>query len=124
MPVVVNWNDEAHTIILTTITDPWGWDELFAAGQQVRAMLDASAHPVALINDFTQTHTLPPQPIIKLRQLADHLPADTEVTFMVGVRTLLGEIAVDTYSRVFSRLQMVPTVAEALDQLAARRDTA
>ncbi|MBN1965643.1 MAG: hypothetical protein JW910_13415 [Anaerolineae bacterium] len=121
MPVTVEWVDDAHSILLAHVADPWTWDDLFAAGDQASSLVGSVSHPVALVNDFTGTSRTPPNPITRLRELAEHLPTYTERTYMVGIHTLLGEIAVTTYSRVFGALELVPTLEEAYQRITARR---
>ncbi len=45
MGITVEWQDEAHGIVLVTYTEPWTWDAYFAASKQANALIVESDIP-------------------------------------------------------------------------------
>ncbi len=68
MGVAVKWDNEQHTTLLYTFTDPWDWGDYDLAAHLGRKMMDDSPHKVAIIIDLIGTQNLARGAIQRLSQ--------------------------------------------------------
>lgn len=127
MPVSVAWTNTQQTVAQATVAEPWTWQDLFDADQQVRAMLEAVEHDVVVIVDFTRSHYVPPRPVAQLPRFAEGRHPREKALIVVGLTTTLGQIATQIFSRVYRHVRYADTPAAAqklLEQLGFAVDTA
>ena len=60
MPVTVEWDDAAHTIVRYTFAGDWEWEDFLALREQVDVMLDSVEQPVGVILHIPDLKALPP----------------------------------------------------------------
>ncbi|MBN1965644.1 MAG: hypothetical protein JW910_13420 [Anaerolineae bacterium] len=121
MAVDVRWADDARTIILIRVQNPWTWLDLLNAAHDAHGMIDAAGHPVAVIYDYSDTATVPGDPILQLPKLAQARHPQETITVAVDVDTSLGQAAVSVYSNVYHRVHFASTLADAYALIAQLR---
>lgn len=83
------WDDHAQSILYTTFTNPWTWEEyddfLFALSEMVNTV----SHRVDLIQDLRHGQHYPPGGPDHMRQLVTLLPQHVQSVVIVGPNDLL-----------------------------------
>lgn len=84
MPIVLNWEDDARTILRHTYRGKWTVAEFYEAVDGSRSLLLDVAHPVDLIIDMREGPN-PPKGITPAYQYADRkVPANQRLIVMVN----------------------------------------
>lgn len=99
MPVTVQWENESHTLIRYVYSGAWTWEEMYAAVEQVNAMLDTVDYKVFFITDMAGVTKNPPGMISHIRnamQLRHPNSGSTVVitqnTFLVALYNILSSV--------------------------------
>lgn len=59
MPVTIEWDNEEPTVIRTTFTQPWQWEDYQDAIDRILVMCRETTARVDMITDFTHGGTFP-----------------------------------------------------------------
>jgi hypothetical protein len=120
MGVNVSWGQADKAYLLVEFATNWTWQEFYAAGTQVRTLLQEVDRKIPLIVDFSQTHQLP-------RGILTHFPAAIQndhpkrgAIYFVGVDTVLGAVGrmlSRMYPKAAATASVVPTRAIAIQQI-------
>lgn len=125
MPAYAVWDDEAHTIMLHTLTDPLEADDATQCMRRMFAMIGKEDHPVDMIVDRTQRKGIVPHAIRIMREEVESY-APPNYRFMVmatrdhAIR-LLYSSARRVLPRIMGNLHFASTVAEARQKIAELR---
>ncbi len=85
MPISVNWEDEAKTIICYHFQSKWTWDEFFAARDQALSMIDTVSHKVGVIMNTPPNIALPADVLThSLASLRHTHPNTVMIVFIAG----------------------------------------
>ena len=60
MPVSMRWEDDAHTLLHATFTDPWTWSQYLNNSNEMVKHLEAADHPLDIILDLSACKQVPP----------------------------------------------------------------
>jgi hypothetical protein len=94
MPIVVEWANPEHTVLLYRVMEQWTWDDFHDANQLSQEMLTSVDHPVDMICDFSTSQTIPPRVLSNIgRALRQKRPAHARQIVAVGVTGLLRNLA-------------------------------
>jgi hypothetical protein len=95
MPVSACWHDEACTILRLDIQSPWSLPELSAALTQCRSLMSSVEHPVDVIWDASQAHSLPQNMISHfiLHSEDAQVPSNQAAVIVIVRTTLLRSFA-------------------------------
>lgn len=130
MPVTVDWDDEARTIVRMNMIGSWTWEEAYAGADNGYAILDSVPYEVGVIIDFSQGAGLPPNAILNARNMIHRRHPRTGLTVFVGTNSMFTALW-NIFSRVYTLLArkqnsvFASSVDEARQILAAvyQRDT-
>jgi hypothetical protein len=59
LPVIIDWENEEHTIIRFTLRQRWMWSDVRAAKEQIDSMMSTVDHKVNLIVSNEHTNWMP-----------------------------------------------------------------
>jgi hypothetical protein len=60
MSIDSRWDNPQHTVILTTYSREWTWDEFREhESHEIGMMLESVSHPIVILSDMRNTHWLP-----------------------------------------------------------------
>ncbi|MBI5667213.1 MAG: hypothetical protein HZC41_04325 [Chloroflexi bacterium] len=95
MPVHIQWDDDAHTIIRTTGEGKWTWDEYHEAIQRTVQLMKSVNHSVDLIHVRLPSSTMPPgSPMPHYQHSLRLMPPNTGINVFVNAspfaRALMG----------------------------------
>ncbi|NWF69602.1 MAG: hypothetical protein HXY40_11000 [Chloroflexi bacterium] len=93
MAVGVTWDNEQHTILLYTFTDPWNWDDYDEAVRHAYALLESTPNRVATIIDFSCTQTLPRGAIKHMSIVAQQPHPKQSMMLIVGASPFIQAIS-------------------------------
>jgi hypothetical protein len=116
MGIAVMWDNEQHTTLLYAFHDPWDWGDYDEAMRQGARMLDSASQKVAVIVDFTETHTLPPGALKHMRATAEQLHPRQGALVIVGANPFIqaiGGILTRLYPQQSRELHNVKTLRQA-----------
>ncbi len=122
MPVSVNWDDNAHTLICFRIAGHWTWQEFNWAWLESVAMLNSVPHKVHTIIDIADNISVPPDLLTQSVNLVRLQPRNTGLAFIITNSGFLN-LLLATLKRIIPResayLRSVPNVEAARRTLAA-----
>jgi hypothetical protein len=120
MGINVSWGQTDKTYLLVEFAANWTWQDFYAAGTQVRALLQEVDTKIPLIVDFSQIHELP-------RGILTHFPAAIHndhprrgAIYFVGVDTVLsavGRMLSRMYPKAAATAFVLPTRALAIQHI-------
>jgi hypothetical protein len=99
MPIEVKWYDAEQTVILYDFSEHWTWDEMYAAVEQVTAMIASVPHRVDSIMNLTRTSIVPTGAIGHVKSLSGAI----QPNFGIGV-VLSRNTFIKTIFQMFSKL--------------------
>lgn len=126
MPVSVEWDDAAQTIIRWDYVSKWTWDvDVAAAYQNTVALMQSVSHPVSLIHDLSQSAGIPGGALTQAYRYSTGLPENWEISAVVGSGTfaeaLLGVFR-NLYGKLGARYYTAPTLDNARALIARHRE--
>src|SRR5690349_1763749 len=89
MPVNIEWDNEAKTIIHMEYVGHWTWEELYAATAKSTVMLDEIDHKADFIHDWLQSGGVPSNAIVHTKNLIEKRHARVGIVIMVWNNSLL-----------------------------------
>jgi hypothetical protein len=84
MSIVVNWDDDAHTIIRWDFAEKWSWDDFHEAFGTSMEMGQYSAHRIDVLANATQSPHMPLGTLSEFRRLDEHLPPPVKLIVVAG----------------------------------------
>lgn len=118
MIIVSEWDDEAHTILLTVLGDLWDWEDLHRHNTDVTtSMVVSVAHPVAIIIDLGQS-LLPSLDGFQdhVRRITErHRKLNIEIVVFVARQSEISTLLRDAH-RLYSTRDQHYTAAESVDK--------
>ncbi|NWF68280.1 MAG: hypothetical protein HXY40_04280 [Chloroflexi bacterium] len=124
MPVTVQWDDDAHTIIYFRLTAPWSWDDYEHGDQQVRALLDSVNHTVDIILDFASMGMLPLNSFPYIRRAAIDIHPNQGMVAILGINAflrMLGNAMEAVYPQIATTRRPAASKEEAYRMIAQAR---
>lgn len=109
MPVSVQWDDEAKTILRYTYQGQWTWQELYTAANEGNAMIEDLDYNVSCIIDLSSSRILPQNALVHGKNLNTRTPRNVEMNVVVGANALVRSV-VDAFMRVYSSLMKITKV--------------
>jgi hypothetical protein len=127
MTILVNWDNAEKTTILYTIHGRWTWEDLYAALNEGRGMMDSVSHDkVDFIVDMTDCKLLPENALSHFARMTTkpHLKNGRMVmagatTFVRALLNVLGRY--QGANENAKAVKAVPTLAEARSIITAYR---
>jgi hypothetical protein len=116
MGIAVTWDNEQHSTLLYSFHDPWDWTDYDEAMRTGAKMLDTASQKVAVIIDFTETHTLPRGAIRHMSVTAEQLHPQQGAMVIVGANPFIhaiGGILTRLYPGQTRELHNVKTMQQA-----------
>ena len=92
MPITVEWDDEAHTVIVLDFDGAWTWDEYEASRQEANVLLKQVSHPVAMIVDFHNSEYSPNDVLTHAHHALDTTPINLRHFVLVGANPFLRHV--------------------------------
>lgn len=102
MPITVDWDDEAHTIIRYTFQSPWTWAEYRAAIDRAWELARSVDHPTDTITDMSNSRLVPDNVFRNARQSMVEIPESTRTVVIVGAG-LLAEALIAVMRRIYKK---------------------
>lgn len=115
MPVKVRWEDDTHRCIRYDISGIWTWDELYAAVDEVNAMLDTLDYPVLFITNMGEAVSSPPGLAVQIRNFMKLRHRNAGATVLV-IRNPFWITLYDVISRVNPTLREQYRVVRTVDE--------
>lgn len=89
MPVTVDFDNDARTIVRYVFESRWTWDDFYVCWDWMNATLDASDHKIAMIVDMRGSSHIPVDALLHARALERQLhPNYAGALACVGMTTL------------------------------------
>ncbi len=109
MGCVVEWYDEAHTVLVLRATPPLVWSEVETAFLESIALTERADHGVYVIYDSTQIHQMPhvPNPLARMKALIEKKPKNLRLLILVG-----GSSLAQTFVSILDRVLQLEWVAQ------------
>src|SRR5215510_5936004 len=103
MPIIVEWQDEAKTVVLQRYDGRWTWDEFYVAcTQDTVNLMRTVPHTVHIFADFTKAQGVPiGGAMLHARNVMQHYPANWGTLIIVGANHFIN-LLVDMFRRTFS----------------------
>ena len=118
MIIVSEWDDEAHTILLTALGEHWDWEDLHRHNAEVTTPMTLSvAHPVAIIVNLGQS-LLPSLDGFQdhVRRITDrHRKLNIEMVVFVARQAEISTLLRDAH-RLYSTRDQHYILAESVDR--------
>jgi hypothetical protein len=114
MSIHVTWGNEAQTLLVMRVQEPYTADEFVDGVEAVNALMGMVDHQVCPAMDFSTTRTLPMGALATYKRIASQMghPNSTGGLIVIGahraVRSLL-----DIFSKVFRKIEYAETLDEA-----------
>jgi hypothetical protein len=89
MPVNIEWDNEAKTIIRMEYVGRWTWDELYAATAKSRVMLDEISHKADFIHDWLHSEGVPSNVLVHARNLIEKRHPHVGIVVLVWSNPLI-----------------------------------
>jgi hypothetical protein len=127
MTILVNWDNAEKTTILYTIHGRWTWEDLYAALDEGRGMMDSVSHDkVDFIVDMTDCKLLPENALSHFARMTNKPHPQNGRMVMAGattfVRALLNVLGrYQGANENAKAVKAVPTLEEAREVIAAYR---
>lgn len=120
MPISFAWDDDAKTAIRLDYTGKWTWDEFHKAMHEAGELACGSPHPISIINDVSQTDTLPDGALTQFRSVTRQAPVASEdgIVVIVGAN-MFAESVIQTFRKVYSKAALNWHFARTLDEARA-----
>jgi hypothetical protein len=116
MPITVQWDDDANTILRLVYVAPWTWDEFFDAFDEAAGLVRSADYEVSVINDASHAGQPPPDMLGHLQATVEALPANLGL-MIVAASEFYGKTAVQLLQHLYpdhmSNWRVAPTVDEA-----------
>ena len=125
MPVNIEWDNEAKTIIRMELVGNWTWDEAYRGAQQGYAMLETVDHEVGVLMDLRNSKAIPSNAITHARIMIKQRHPRTGLTVFVGTTTFFTALW-NVFSRLYTLLArqqnsvFAPTMEDARRMLSAK----
>jgi hypothetical protein len=118
MPIEVNWFNDSHSVIYMRVSDPWTWDDFFAASRQASTLARSVSHEVSYMVDFTHAKQFPRGlSLQRVRAILDFKQSNSGVLVSFGVnpfmRVMLNTV-LTAVGRVRANTVIVNTLEDAL----------
>src|SRR5262249_53534151 len=115
MPITVDWDSDAKTAILQTLTSPVTVQDIAEAQDKVAALLDSADHPVPMITDVRGMATMPPGILTSAPELGHHRMVNHPYLGLtvVVIENAFLETVMAIFSRLYHKLNVVKTMEEA-----------
>jgi hypothetical protein len=123
MPVTVNWDDHAHSIILMFFETPWTWEEFDTAIAQTVERAGSVEHRVDLIMDFRHGKQIPHSlPLPHVQQALSAIPPNAGDFISVGIHgpAFIDNIWLKAHG-YDSEVILVETIDQAYTKIDSRR---
>ncbi len=103
MPISVEWDNEAKTIIRITYLGRWTWEENRQARQQTLEMVDRVDHIVHTIHDMRQSHGFPTDVITQVRKRLQKKHPRVGLIVVVGNKSFV-HVLYDVFATIYDKL--------------------
>lgn len=115
MPVTVEWGNEAQTLVIMRLTEPFSMEAVADGVDQINALMDTVSHRVTPAVDFRAVHGLPRGALASYQRVASRMghPNSTGWLIMIGVRRFMKPL-LDIFSRVFRTIEYADTLEDAV----------
>jgi len=118
MPIEVNWFNDSRSVIYMRVSDPWTWDDFFAASRQASTLAQSVSHEVSYMADFTYAKQFPRGlSLQRVRAILDFKQSNSGVLVSFGVspfmRVMLNTV-LTAVGRVRANAVIVDTLEDAL----------
>ncbi len=116
MPVMVNWDDDAHTLLCFCVTGRWTWQEYNWAWLESISMMSSVSHKVNFIIDATEMISLPPDLLTRILNFVRSQPRNVGISFVAttsGFLNLLLTSLKQIAPREIGYLRSVPSIEAA-----------
>ena len=121
MPVIVTWDDDAHTTILLSYQASWVWDDLHAGYQQVMEMAAEVSHPIHTIHEIQVNVTSRTSPAPHVKHLLNNLPENIGMIVVVIYVDYLRKLANFSLQLASSRIDYLKMI-DFTDSIEAARE--
>lgn len=126
MPVTVTWGDDARSWLYYTVSEPWLWDDFYAAttaGREMRICADVPA--VSIVVDVQQARKIPADTLTQVNIMGrrdtlvgDHIQRIVIVGANAFLRSILAMVS-RVAPRFGTRMVLVDSLTEAENILEA-----
>lgn len=120
MPIVSRWYDNEKTIILSTFSDTWTWEDFAEARVTIGRMINrlSADYVVDVITVFDDSNQVPTGALQRLRDVIMRKPDNTGVIFLVSnspIVRMLHESFTVAYPNRKQHLQYTTTIEKAVE---------
>lgn len=122
MPVNIEWDNEAKTIMRMEYVGRWTWEELYAATAKSHEMFDEITHKADFIHNWLQSGGVPSNAIVHTKNLIEKRHPNVGVVVLVWNNSLI-KATWTAFSKIYPGIMkrytfwMSPSVEEARDRL-------
>jgi hypothetical protein len=113
MPITVQWDDDANTILRLVYIAPWTWDEFFEAFDEATGLVRRADYEVSVINDGRHAGQPPPDLLGHVQATIEVLPANLGL-MIVAESEFYGKTVVQLLQQMYpdsmSNWRITPTV--------------
>jgi len=114
MPVHVDWYDKSKTIMLLVFEGNWTIGELYDAMQQQTEFTEALGRKVDVIADLSSSGSPPSNMLSHFPGMAARAPKQVDRAVIVGVTSRFLHTAAGIFSKIYGKIDVKDTVAEAI----------
>jgi hypothetical protein len=100
MPITVQWDNEAKTIVLWTFEGRWSWDEFRAQQAASVALLSSVSHRVHVIADLSQSSQIPRDAFSNYQVSETASAPNRGRTVVVAPQNIFVQTAIATYNKI------------------------
>lgn len=114
MPVTVEWGNNAQTLVVMHLTEPYAMAEVADGVDQINALMETVSHRVTPAVDLSAAHSLPKGALGGYNHVASRMghPNSTGWLIMIGASRRMKPI-LDIFSRVFRKIEYAETLENA-----------
>ena len=88
MPVHIDWENEAHTVVRMELIGDWTWKEVYDGSEIGYTLLESADHVVNVIIDLSKSTGLPLLALTHARNMIPRRHPRTGLTVFVGANEL------------------------------------
>ena len=115
MPITVDWDDAAQTILVYTFTSPWNWIEYRTAINHAWALVDQVDHPTDTITDMSASGPLPQNLFQNIKNSVTGIPDSTQTVVLIGGGLLI-EVSISVLRRLYPASISKFVTAQGMDE--------
>jgi hypothetical protein len=115
MRIIVQWDNEEHTLVRWDFIGIWDWNDFLAAQKASNALISSVPHTVHIIGDVSRSHHLPTGAIARFRTFKRADPENAGRVVLVGASVYIKTI-VEIFRGMFPNTGGNFTFANSLEE--------